>query len=140
MGDTTRWRLRKFEGQTTLPVQGWGAVAIGLLFASTGSLPLLIGIGMMAFGTRPRNPLGWVIAVFGSVFIIFGLAALVVGVRGPAGTGVPGGPTALARRDPGTGNHPWHRGGARRRVEVGAVALRLGRIPRPLPLAVLTCF
>lgn len=36
----------------------------------------------MAWATAPTNPPGWVVAVAGAVFIIFGLAALVAGVRG----------------------------------------------------------
>lgn len=82
MGDTTRRRLRNFEGRTTVPVKGWGAVVVGLLFAGAGLVPLLIGIGMMALGTGPTRPPGWVIAVAGAIFIIFGLAALGAGVRG----------------------------------------------------------
>jgi hypothetical protein len=46
MGDATRRRLRNFEGRTTVTVQGWGAVVIGILFGGAGLIPLLIGIGM----------------------------------------------------------------------------------------------
>lgn len=82
MGDTTRRRLRNFEGRTTVPVQGWGAVVVGLLFAGAGSIPLLIGVRMTALGTGPTRPPGWVIAVVGAVFVIFGLAAFAAGLRG----------------------------------------------------------
>ncbi|HEX8355335.1 MAG TPA: hypothetical protein VF611_20685 [Pyrinomonadaceae bacterium] len=82
MGDATRRRLRNFEGRTAVPVQGRGAVFVGLLFAGAGTIPLLIGVGMMAWGTQPTRPPGWVVAVAGSVFIIFGLAAFVSGLRG----------------------------------------------------------
>lgn len=82
MSDTTRRRLRNFEGRTTVPVQGWGAIFIGLLFAGAGSIPLIIGVGMMALNTQPTNPPGWVVAVAGTIFIIFGLAAFANGVRG----------------------------------------------------------
>jgi hypothetical protein len=82
MGDTTRRRLRNFEGRTIVPVQGWGAVFFGLLFAGAGLIPLLVGVGMMAWSTGPTRPPGWVVAVVGAVFIIFGLAAFVVGLRG----------------------------------------------------------
>lgn len=47
MGDTTKRLLRNLEGRATVPVQGRGAVVIGLLFAGAGSSPLLIGVGMM---------------------------------------------------------------------------------------------
>jgi hypothetical protein len=116
MGDTRRRRLRNFEGRTTVPVQGWGAVVVGLLFAGAGSIPLLIGVGMMALGTGPTRPPGWVVAVVGAVFIIFGLAALAAGMRGlhrrrRARRAYLAGATA-----PWDWDHPWERHGARDNV------------------------
>lgn len=113
MGDATRRRLHNFEGRTTVPVQGWGAVFIGLLFAGAGTIPLLVGVGMMAWGTQPTRPPGWVIAVAGSVFIIVGLAAFVSGLRGlyrqrRARRAYLAGATA-----PWDWDHSWERGGAR---------------------------
>lgn len=96
-----------------VPVQGWGAVFIGLLFAGVGLIPLLIGVGMMAWGTGQTRPPGWVIAVVGAVFIIFGLAAFVAGLRGlyrrrRARQAFLSGATA-----PWDWDHPWDRVGAR---------------------------
>ena len=113
MGDATRRRLRNFEGRTVVPVQGWGAVFFGLLFAGAGLIPLLIGIGMMAWSARPTRPPGWVVAVIGAVFVIFGLAALVAGLRGlyrqrRARRAYLAGATA-----PWDWDHPWERAGAR---------------------------
>jgi len=113
MGDTTRRRLRNFEGRTTVPVQGWGAVVFGLLFAGAGSIPLLVGVGMMVWAAGPTRPPGWVVAVVGAVFIIFGLAALAAGARGlhrrrRARRAYLAGATA-----PWDWDHPWDRHGAR---------------------------
>jgi len=113
MGDTTRRRLRNFEGRTIVPVQGWGAVVVGLLFAGAGLIPLLIGVGMMVWVTQPTRPPGWVIAVAGAIFIIFGLAALASGLRGlyrrsRARRAYLSGATA-----PWDWDHPWDRSGAR---------------------------
>jgi hypothetical protein len=113
MGDATRRRLRNFEGRAVVPMQGWGAVFFGLLFAGAGLIPLLGGIGMMAWGTGPNLPPGWVIAVVGAVFVIFGLAAFVAGLRGlyrqrRARRAFLAGATA-----PWDWDHPWERGGAR---------------------------
>lgn len=137
MGDTTRRRLRNFEGRTTVPMQGWCAVVIGLLFAGAGTIPLLIGVGMMAWATGPTRPPGWVIAVAGAVFNIFGLAALSSGARSlyrrrRARRAYLTGATA-----PWDSDHPWERGGARDDVLAAcAAALRVDRLPRALPLAV----
>lgn len=113
MRDTTRRRLRNFEGRTTVPVQGWGAVVVGLLFAGAGSIPLLVGVGMMMWAARPTNPPGWVVAVAGAVFIIFGFAALGAGLKGlyrrsRARRAYLSGATA-----PWDWDHPWDRRGAR---------------------------
>jgi len=113
MGDATRRRLRNFEGRTTVPVQGCGAVFVGLLFTGAGTIPLLIGVGMMAWATQPTRPPGWVVAVAGAVFIIFGLAAFVSGLRGlyrrrRARRAYLAGATA-----PWDWDHPWERVGAR---------------------------
>lgn len=113
MGDTTRRRLRNFEGRTTVPVQGWGAVVIGLLFAGAGSIPLLIGVGMMALNSRQTNPPGWVIAVVGAVFIIFGLAALSAGVRGLYRLRRARRAYLTGARSPWDWDHPWERTGTR---------------------------
>jgi hypothetical protein len=112
MGDTTRRRLRNFEGRTIVPVQGWGAVFFGLLFAGAGLIPLLVGVGMEAWSTEPTHPPGWVGAVVGAVFIIFGLAAFVTGLRGlyrrhRARRAYLAGATA-----PWDWDHPWDRAGA----------------------------
>lgn len=113
MGDTTRRRLRNFEGRTVVPVQGWGAVFFGLLFAGAGLIPLLLGAGMMAWSTGPTRPPGWVVAVVGAVFVIFGLAAFAAGLRGlyrrrRARRAYLAGATA-----PWDWDHPWERAGAR---------------------------
>ena len=113
MGDTTRRRLRNFEGRTFVPVHGWGAVFFGLLFTGAGLIPLLVGIGMMAWSTSPTRPPGWVVAVAGAVFFISGLAAFVAGLRGlyrrrRAQRASLSGATA-----PWDWDHPWDRAGAR---------------------------
>jgi len=113
MGDATRRRLRNFEGRTVVPVQGWGAVFFGLLFAGAGLIPLLVGVWMMARGAGTTRPPGWVVAVVGAVFVIVGLAALVAGLRGlyrrrRAQRAYLAGATA-----PWDWDHPWDRAGAR---------------------------
>jgi hypothetical protein len=113
MGDATRRRLRNFEGRTIVPVQGWGAVFFGLLFAGAGLIPLLIGIGMEAWSTGPTRPPGWVVAAVGAVFVIVGLAAFVAGLRGlyrrrRARRAYLAGATA-----PWDWDHTWDRAGAR---------------------------
>lgn len=113
MSDTPRKRLRNFEGRTTVPVQGWGAVVFGLLFVGAGSIPFLIGLGMMAWATRPTNPPGWVVAVAGAVFIIFGLAALWAGARGLYRRGRARRAYLAGTRSPWDWDHPWDRQGAR---------------------------
>lgn len=96
-----------------VPVQGWGAIFIGLLFAGAGLIPLLIGVGMMTWVTGPARPPGWIIAVAGAVFVIVGLAAFVAGLRGlyrrrRARRAYLSGATA-----PWDWDHPWDRAGAR---------------------------
>jgi hypothetical protein len=113
MGDATRRRLHNFEGRTAVPVQGWGAVFIGLLFAGAGLIPLLVGVGMMYWGVGPTRPPGWVIAVAGAVFVIFGLAALAAGLCGlyrrrRSRRAYLAGATA-----PWDWDHPWDRHGTR---------------------------
>lgn len=116
MGDATRRRLRNFEGRTTVPVQGWGAVVIGLLFTGAGSIPLLIGVGMTALGTGPMRPPGWVIAVAGAVFIIFGLAAVAAGLRGLYRRRRARHANLAGATAPWDWDHPWDRHGARNDV------------------------
>jgi len=113
MGDATRRRLRNFEGRTSVPIQGWGAVVIGLLFTGAGTIPLLIGVGMMALSTGPTNPPGWVVAVAGAVFLIFGLAAFSAGARGLYRRHRARRAYSSGATSPWDWDHPWNRHGAR---------------------------
>jgi hypothetical protein len=112
-GVAVRRRLHNFEGRTTLPLHGTGAILFGLLFAAAGSIPLAIGAAMIYVGSGETSPPGWVVAAAGAVFVVAGLGALVSGLRGTYGRWRARRAVAAGATAPWDWDHPWNRRGAR---------------------------
>lgn len=113
MRDITKRRLQNFEGRGTLPLRGGGALLLGALFAGVGAIPLAIGLGIWAFGSKPTNPPGWIIATFGLVFVVFGVGAIWSGLSGMYRLKRARRAYFAGSRSPWDWDHPWNRTGAR---------------------------
>ena len=68
------------SGPSTIPMQGWPAVAFGSVFALPGAGIILLALGVVGDVDRGRNAPRWVVLVAGVIFLLAGLFVIAAGI------------------------------------------------------------